>query len=541
MTQFSEQSSPQQIIEFLSSLRPDQMSEIVQARFKQLDQAKQTSWTPKQFPDNSVVTEEGEILPFNPAQKATYEADTRMVALISGPQLGKTCLSPIWMWREIQRLGRGTYLAVSNDMDMFKLKMLPVYIRLFVEHLDVARYWASDKLLEIRNPHTGEFEAQHSQDKMYARIILRSADDKGGMESSTAQAVHMDEAGQENYDLELWKATRRRIAVKRGRVLITTTLYGLSAWLQNTIINPAELGGEQQLFSFEKGEMIITRNEASGITLVQADSTLNPSFEVEEFEENRASMPDDEFQMMYRGRVTTPRDLIYDCFGLKNLCGRFDPPPHWQRVWGIDFGGVNLACVKMARNPETGVYYLYGEYHAGGRSALEHVAELMRGESNRSVMCFGGARAEESWRNEFAAAGLVVIKPPFDDLWLGIQRVYALLKKGELVIFNDLPGTLKQLKGYRRKRDRSTGESLMEVEKKATAHYLDSLRYVTVGMSEVASPDSWLSSEMKALGLIKESEENKPPVPSNAELFARLQSGKLGVDNISGRAYNILK
>jgi hypothetical protein len=220
--------------------------------------------------------------------------------------------------------------------------------------------------------------------------------------------------------------------------------------------------------------------------------------------------------------------LIYDCFSSKNLCGRFEPPIHWQRVWGVDFGGVNLACVKLARNPETGIYYLYGEYHAGGKSALEHVADLMRGESNRNnVMCFGGARAEDSWRNEFAAAGLVVIKPPFDDLWLGIQRVYALLKKGELVIFNDLPGIQKQIRGYRRKRDRSTGESMMEVEKKQTAHFLDGLRYMAVGASEMASPEQWLASEAKAYGLVRQETEgllNK--MPTDMEILSQTRAGR---------------
>lgn len=188
-------------------------------------------------------------------------------------------------------------------------------------------------------------------------------------------------------------------------------------------------------------------------------------------------MPDDEFQMYYRGRVTTLRGMIYDAFDTgRNTCPRFTIPADWLHYLGIDPGGINTAVVFFAEEPGTGNLYGYREYLTGGRTAKEHADALLEGELGRPIS-FGGAKSEQQWRHEFASGGLPVREPKVSEVQVGINRVYGELKQGKLIFFDDLPGVLDQFGSYRRKRDKN-GELTDEIENKNAYHYMDAIRYL---------------------------------------------------------------
>ena len=428
------------------------------------------------WPEAHVVGPDGRPVPFHRGQVLAWESERRFIAMLAGTQGGKTGFLPWWLAREIERTGGGDHLAVTATYDLFKLKMLPAMLEVFEQILNVGRYWSGDRVIELRNPETGQFQARKSTDPMWGRVILRSADALSGLESATARSACLDEAGQDRFSLDAWRAIRRRIALYQGRVLITTTLYNLG-WVVQKFIDPAEQNGVKSIEHIGAGELEYTDSEADDIALIQFDSIINPTYPLEEFESARADLPADEFELFYRGRKAALRYLIYDCFDrARHTCPRFPIPDDWTRYLGLDFGGANTAGIFYAEEPKTGKLYCYREYLEGKRTASEHAAALLEDEPG-IPLCVGGSRSEGQWRLEFAQGGLPVVAPTIKDVNIGIQRVYGQHKRGAIVYFDDLEGVLDEKGRYRRKRDRQ-GNVTDEIENKNTFHRLDAERYI---------------------------------------------------------------
>jgi hypothetical protein len=400
-------------------------------------------------------------LHFHPGQTRAWDSRRRFVAVSAGSQSGKTSWGPWWLDREVTRCGPGDYLAVTATYDLFKLKMLPAMREVFEHVLGVGRYWASDRVIEIADPSTGRFWARRSDDPMYARVILRSADAEGGLESTTAKGAWLDEAGQDHFRVSAWEAVLRRLSLAMGRCLLTTTLYNFG-WFK-TEVHDRWLAGDP---NFE---------------VVQFDSTLNPVFPAEEWDRARATLPPWKFDMQYRGRFSRPAGSVYDCYADEpaprgHLVPRFEVPPHWPRYEGLDFGGANTAGVFLAFDPGSGLTYAYREYHAGNLTAGAHAKAMLAGEPAAPV-CFGGSPSEGQWRDEFTAGGLHVYRPEVGDVEIGINRVYAALKLGRLLVFDDLRSLRKQFVSYSRKLDKA-GQPTAEIHDKHRFHHLDALRYI---------------------------------------------------------------
>jgi hypothetical protein len=372
---------------------------------------------------------------------------------------------------------------------MFKLRLLPTLQEYFEETLGIGRYWPSDRILEIRegaNPY-GRFLADTSSGKMWGRLILRSADAPGGLESATAKSAALDEAGQDNFTVTAWRAIRRRLALAQGRILITTTLYNLG-WLVSQVVSQIEKGGTVAVTRLGDYEVTVTDNGPADMCLVQYDSTLNPLFPKTEFEQARALMEDAEFQMFYRGRVATPATLVYGSFNSKKCTiPRFAIPPKWNVLCGLDFGDVNTAAVAYAIEPGTGRLFAFAEYHKGGLTSAQHAKEILA-MCGRVPDCFGGAASEGQWRREFLAGGLPVRKPAVADVALGIRTVYAEHAQDHIYYFDDLAGILDEKGRYRRKRGKD-GSITDEIEDKSSFHLLDAERYAVA--SHCSSGGVW--------------------------------------------------
>jgi hypothetical protein len=400
-------------------------------------------------------------LNFHPGQWRAWNSHRRFVAVLAGTQSGKTALGPWWLHREILDRGPGDYIAATATYDLFKLKMLPALRETFVDVLKIGKYWSGDRIIELADPTTREFKAHRVDDPMWGRIILRSAESDGGLESTTGLAAWLDEAGQDSFRAEAWEAILRRLSLSRGRVLLTTTLYNFG-WLKTQVYDRWKAGD-------------------TSYDVVHFDSTENPLFSQEEMERARASMPEWRWQMQYRGRYERPAGLIYDSFSddyvpRGHLIPRFALDPKWPRYLGLDFGGVNTAGMFYAAEPGTSRLYAYREYLAGGRTAREHAEALKAGEPMIPV-CVGGSKSEGQWRDEFRAGGLPVMPPEISDVEVGIGRVYGAHKRDEIIVFDDLRGYLDQKRSYSRKLD-AAGQPTEVIEDKHKYHWIDAERYI---------------------------------------------------------------
>lgn len=404
-------------------------------------------------------------------QTRAWNSTARIVAMIAGSQGGKTSWGPLWLLREIANRGAGDYLAVTSNYDLFKLKMLPIMLEFFEHTLKIGKYWTGDKIIELCNPDTGQFEAKLSTDPMWGRIILRSAVSRSGLESASAKAAWLDEAGQDDFTLDAWDAIRRRLTLSRGRILITTTPYNLG-WLKQQVVDKAN---------------------GTDIEVVQFASIANPSFPPAEFEQLRGSMPAWKFRMFYQGRFERPAGMIYAdyvdeyCAEGGHKCKPFDLPTDWPRYVGVDPGAVHTAVLWMAHDIDNDIFYIYRESLEGGKSTPEHAEQALATAriGRENVVAWRiGQKAEVQQRLDWQAAGVeAVTEPPIHDVEAGIDRVIALLRTHRIYFFDTCTGLLDEIATYSRELD-AMGNPTEKIKNKAAAHRLDALRYLAVGIRE---------------------------------------------------------
>lgn len=400
-------------------------------------------------------------------QIRVWDSQARFIFMLAGTQSGKTSFGPWWLWREIQNNSGGDFLAVTSTYDLFKLKLLPELINIYEDVLGAGRYWAGDKIIELFDPTGTMPRAERSQDPMWGRIILRSAVAEGGLESATAKAAWLDEAGQDQFGLSAWEAILRRLSLHRGRVLATTTLYNLG-WIRTQIYHKWTKAQE-------------TGFNEDDIEVIQFDSTINPSFSQEEYERAKRDLPTWKFNMFYRGQFSTPPGQIYSDFDehRHRIDGtdQFDIPHWWPVRVGVDFGAINTALIWIAEDPDTGIWYVFRESHEGGKTTAEHCAITKEiADQYHVVGYWGGAPGEVQQRMDWAMHGITVQRPIVADVEAGIDRVIQLLRNDKLRVFEQCVGMLDEISRYSRKVT-DTGDILTEIRNKKDFHRADALRY----------------------------------------------------------------
>lgn len=416
----------------------------------------------------------------------------RFIVVLAGTQSGKTSYGPLWLWDEIRNCGAGDYMIAAPSYQLIEKKAVPEFVNLFEKTLKLGRLIRSPIMQFIFSPE-GEEKAFGSVQAVPTRVIFGHAANPDSLESATIKGAWLDEAGQKAFKLESWEAILRRLSIAQGRVLITTTPYDLG-WLKQVIYDRWNSYQKQGLSHPE-------------IEVIRFDSTENPNFPKAEFERAKRDMPAWKFNMFYRAIFTRPAGLIYDSFDFEHhVIEPFAIPDHWQRYFGLDFGGVNTACVKYARRPSDNKLILYEEYLQGGKTAKEHGIELLRHEPKietayklpeyqeiRKPLACGGSFSEDQWRLEFRQGGLAVAPPDIKDVEVGIDRVYGFHKRNEVLVFNTCKFYLEQKGTYSRELD-DFGNPLEGIEAKETFHLMDAERYI---LGYLKSGLDWRPNQIK--------------------------------------------
>lgn len=400
---------------------------------------------------------------FHSGQWRAWESHKRIVAVIAGARSGKTSFGALWLYREMKNKGPGDYLVAAPTLKLIQLAAGPELRQLFQVLFKVGRMRGETRF-EISDE--GHQKLWGCRQDRPCRIIIGHADKPDSLEALTAKAAWLDEAGQKGFKYGSWHAVQRRLAIDQGRVLITTTPYGLG-WLKEEIQDKWEKAGCHH----------------PEIDLIRFESIENPAYPREEWERAKRDLPRWKFDLFHRGIFSRPPGVIYDCFDTQlHKVPRFTVPPNWPRWLGLDFGGVHTAGVYIAeelnehgaRSGRLFAYRLYGP--AGNATAKQHVADLIRGEPCLPN-AVGGSKSEDQWRDEFGAAGLGVHEPAVSDVEVGIDRVYGAIARNELFVFDDLAGLLDELQSYSRELD-DMGNPTRDIDAKETYHLLDALRYV---------------------------------------------------------------
>ena len=423
-------------------------------------------------------------LNFHPGQVKAWQSKKRFVFVLAGTQSGKTTFGPWWLWREIKECGSGDYLAVSPTYDLFKLKLLPEMLGVFVNTLHIGKYYPSERILEISDPKTGKFSAKLSSDKMYARVILRSAEagskhggaGVGGLESASAKAAWLDECGMDTFSLEAWEAVLRRLSLSEGRVLGTTTIYNLG-WMKSEIYDR-------------------WRNQDSNIDLVSFESIMNPAFPRSEYNRAYETLPSWKFDMLYRGLFSKPAGMVYHDFDTAvHVVAPFDMPSNWARYVGIDPGAINSALIWLAEDKEHDRYFIYRESLEGNMTTQEHTQKaLSQPDAKQVVKWVGGSKSEKQFRLDWEAEGIKVEEPSISDVEAGLDRVTFLLKQKKLYVLSTCRGIIDEFGRYSRKLD-AQGKVTEEIENKSEFHRLDAARYIISNLGSDSSKENNLITD----------------------------------------------
>lgn len=379
-------------------------------------------------------------------QTRAWDSSARFVSIIAGTQSGKTSFLPLWLDREMKNCGDGDYLGITSTYDLFKIKFLPEMMHYFVDGFGWD-WHASERVI--------------ARDK--TRIILRSADTKGGLEAATAKGAVFDECGQDRVRLGAWEAVQRRLSLNAGRCLLATTPYNLG-WLKTEVYDRWTAGDpDYEVINFKSIE--------------------NPNFPREEYDRMKRILPAWKFHMFYDGTFERPAGLIYSDYDeTTQKIKPFDIPNEWPRYVGIDFGAVNTALVWIAEDPNTHCFYIYRCSLRGGKTTKEHaIMALAYKKSENVIRWIGGAKSEQQQRWDWQAEGVPVEATQITNVEAGIDRVIELFKSKRLFVFDTCKGMLDELGTYSRVLD-EYGQPTEKIKDKADYHRLDGLRYNISGI-----------------------------------------------------------
>jgi hypothetical protein len=413
----------------------------------------------------------------HPGQRRALSSDKRIVLVLAGWQSGKTEIGPPWLYREMMRNGPGDYLIASPTFPLMTKKVLPVFQRFFERLLKLGKFVGGKNIFTFSDAGCMRLWGHVPDDP--PRVLFGHAGDPDSLESATVKAAWLDECGQKGFRLGSYEAVLGRLAISRGRLLLTSRPYDLG-WMKQLLWDPWEAA----------------KRDHPDIEIVNFKSIENPAFSREEYLRAKREMPAWKFLMAYDGLFTRPAGLIYTSFDeTRHKVPRFEIPELWSRYIGLDFGGVNTAAVFYAaeqiEGKKTGRLIAYREYKAGERSAAEHIYHLMKGEP-RIPQCVGGSKSEGQWRLEFTKGGVVngkhvpglpIHSPNVTTgaeesiVEVGINRVFGAHAKGEILVFSDLAGYLDEKLSYSRELD-EMGEPTEKIDAKDTYHFMDAERYV---------------------------------------------------------------
>lgn len=363
----------------------------------------------------------------------------RFLLAVSGVQGGKTTVGVIWLLREIYEAYlqgyKGDWLIAAPTVKVLQQSTLPKF----------KEYFPAD---------WGTWKEQKSCFELVwgGNIYVRSTEEPDYLEGMTIKAAWLDEAGKMKE--AAWTNILARLAIHRGRAVLTTTPYNFN-WVHTEFIKQA--------------------GKNPDIEVVKWKSIDNPAFSREEYEARKRTMNPLLFAKRYDGEFTSMEGLVYPEYNDDCLVDPFAIPTHWKRFAGMDFGHTNpSAIIPIAEDPESHTFYAYKEFYKR-EASLESIAEFLKAEDlsyiladPQSAMVINELQKYHGCRN---------IKPADNDIDIGIERLGSLLRSGRLKFFRDrLPHTIEEIEAYHYPpADTVTSRTDKPVPKKN--HAMDALRY----------------------------------------------------------------
>jgi phage terminase large subunit-like protein len=166
--------------------------------------------------------------------------------------------------------------------------------------------------------------------------------------------------------------------------------------------------------------------------------------------------------------------------------------PEWKRAYGLDFGWQCTAAIWGAKDPTTGILYLYGEYYRGQQAPFVHASSILA--RGRYIIgapdpAGGGTNQKDGSNliNEYINSGLNLAidfngKSMADNtVNAGIGRILNMLETGMLKVCYNLENWLKEFRVYR-----YDPKDPNRVARNQQDHLMDATRYLISIFDQIA-------------------------------------------------------
>lgn len=178
---------------------------------------------------------------------------------------------------------------------------------------------------------------------------------------------------------------------------------------------------------------------------------------------------------------------IYPVSEEQVIVSPFPIPDYWPRAFGLDFGWHCTCALWGAKDPDTGIIYVYTEYYKGQQPAYVHAYAIKAKGEWIPGICDpkGGINPQDGKKTIqiYRELGLNLTEGE-NDILSGIARNLNLFESGQLKIFATCENTIKELRMYR------YGEK--DPNKPAPNqhdHAMDTMKYLTSMFDWVATTE----------------------------------------------------
>jgi phage terminase large subunit-like protein len=145
---------------------------------------------------------------------------------------------------------------------------------------------------------------------------------------------------------------------------------------------------------------------------------------------------------------------IYPLLESDIIVPHFPIPKHWPRSYGLDVGWNRTAAVWGARDPETGICYLYHEYSRAQAEPVVHADGIKAaGDWIQGVVdpaCIGSSQTDGRTLMEMYAGLGLKLDIATNAVEAGIYEVWDALSTGRLKVFDTLRNWVSEFRKYHR-------------------------------------------------------------------------------------------
>jgi phage terminase large subunit-like protein len=210
--------------------------------------------------------------------------------------------------------------------------------------------------------------------------------------------------------------------------------------------------------------------------IIQATWNDTTHLSNEEKQRLRQTLRPHELEAREKGVPSLGSGKVYPVTEMNVSVSRFDLPQHYLKTFAIDFGWSNpTAIVWGAKDPETGVVYIYDVYAENEKTPLEHT-EVIKEKGLLHGVCdpagLGASQSDgQSLMAQYQKHG-VFLTAANNQVEAGVMQVLEALENGQLKVMHHLEAWWQEFRLYRRTENG-------KIHKK-NDHLMDATRYLIV-------------------------------------------------------------